>query len=149
MNIAKLCKQTVIACASREAREDTEFINSPIHKYIDQQIQKAAADGYNQLSLNFNHIKQDVIGVCEGGPTIRAAIRHYRNEGFFAGQNYLHCEPFFWDSCSGDFLVIQWPLSKHYTRINCSFDTIMALFFGVLVPLALASFAIIAKSQKL
>ena len=145
MNIAKLCKQTVIACASREAREYAEFINSPIHKYIDNQIYKAAARGYNQLSLNFDYIKQNMLNIREGGPTIRASIRHYRNEGFSANQN-VDCM-FDWDNDSGEFLIISWPMSKYYnyTHKNCSFDAIMALFFGVLVPLALASFAIIAK----
>ena len=127
MNIAKICNQTVIACASREAHEYAEFINSPIHKYIDNQIYKAAARGYNQLSLNFDYINQNVLDVREGGPTIRAAIRHYRNEGFSANQTVDRMLD--WDSDFGEFLIISWPMQKYHK--NCSFCLIMALFFGV------------------
>ena len=80
MNIAKLRRHTLLARVSKEA----EFMASPLRKYIDARIQKAADEGEGEISLDFDHIKRCVLGVCDNYPTIDVVIRHYRNEGFNA-----------------------------------------------------------------
>lgn len=82
MNIAEISNQTAAIRASMEACEDIEFINSPLRKYIDNQIYKAAAVGKDNVCLDFCTIKERVLGDRYGGPTIEAAERYYKNKGF-------------------------------------------------------------------
>ena len=84
MDIIKLRKQTAAARASKDAVLDAEFNNSLLKEYIDYCIQEVANNGESELSLNFFDIKERVLGERYGGPTLRAAIRHYSNEGFSA-----------------------------------------------------------------
>ena len=84
MDITELSNQTTAARAAKEAREEAEFLASPLKEYIDQRIQEAANEGENKTSLNFYYIKKRVLGYEYSGPKIDAVIRHYRNEGFVA-----------------------------------------------------------------
>ena len=108
MDIAEISNQAAVIRASREAREDIEFINSPLRKYIDNQIYKAAAKGKNNVYLGFCTIKECVLGDRYGGPTIEAAVRYYKNKGFGA------CDDVFTGSEDEDSIYIYWPWSQTY-----------------------------------
>lgn len=84
MDFTKIYNQTAAIRATNESREDIEFKNSQLHKYINNQIYKAAAKGKNNVCLGFYTIKEYVLGDKYGGPTIDAVIRHFSNEGFGA-----------------------------------------------------------------
>ena len=84
MNIIELRKKTMAARTLKDLAEDTEFNISPLRKYIDQQIQEAADNGEGKLILNFYYAKERVFSERYGGPTMAAAVRHYRSEGFDA-----------------------------------------------------------------
>ena len=84
MDITEIRNQTAAVRASKEAREEAEFVASPLKDCIDDRIQKAANKGESEVSLNFYYLKQCVLGDTYNGPTIGAVIRHYSNEGFSA-----------------------------------------------------------------
>ena len=84
MDITEIRNQTAAVRASKEAREEAEFVASPLKDCIDDRIQKAANKGESAVSLNFYYLKQCVLGDTYNGPTIGAVIRHYSNEGFSA-----------------------------------------------------------------
>ena len=84
MNIIELRNKTAAARASKDAALDAEFKASLLRKYIDQLIQKAADNGEGKLILNFYYAKERVFSERYGGPTMAAAVRHYRSEGFDA-----------------------------------------------------------------
>ena len=107
MNIAEISNQTAAIRASREACEDTEFINSPLRKYIDNQIYKAAAVGKNNVCLGFCTIKERVLGDRYGGPTIEAAERYYKNKGFDVFDDVF--TGFFTGFEDEDSIYIYWP----------------------------------------
>lgn len=90
MDITEIRNQTAAARASKEAREEAEFMASPLKNCIDERIQKAANNGESEVSLNFYYLKQCVLGDKYNGPTIDAVIRHYRNGDFLAySKNWL------------------------------------------------------------
>ena len=107
MNIAEISNQTAAIRASREACEDIEFINSPLRKYIDNQIYKAAAVGKNNVCLGFCTIKERVLGDRYGGPTIEAAERYYKNKGFDVFDDVF--TGFFTGFEDEDSIYIYWP----------------------------------------
>ena len=90
MDITEIRNQTVAARASKEAREEAEFVASPLKEFLDRRIKEAAAEGKSELSLNFYYIKERELGDKYRGPTIDAVIRHYRNGDFLAySKNWL------------------------------------------------------------
>ena len=84
MDITELRNMTAAIHASMEVSEDNEFKNSPLNKYIDNQLYNAAALGKNNVCLNFYAIKECLFGDEYDGPTLDTVIRNYRNEGFVA-----------------------------------------------------------------
>ena len=82
MDITELRNKTAAARASKEAREEAEFLASPLKEFLDRRIKEAAAEGKSELSLNFYYIKERVLGNKYRGATIDAVIRHYRNGDF-------------------------------------------------------------------
>ena len=82
MDITEIRKQTAAVRASKEAREEAEFMASPLKEFLDRRIKEAAAEGKSEVSLNFYYIKERVLGNKYRGATIDAVIRHYRNGGF-------------------------------------------------------------------
>lgn len=84
MDITEIRNQTANARAAKEAREEAEFMASPLKDCIDERIQKAVNEGESEVSLNFYYTKERVLGDKYDGPTIDAVIRHYSNEGFSA-----------------------------------------------------------------
>ena len=104
MDITTLRKQTADALAAKEAREEDEFLASPLRKYIDQRIRAEASQGRNTLELNFYYVKERVLGDKYIGPTIDDTIRHYSNDGFTAWKKH-------WLSPNGNghtALIISW-----------------------------------------
>ena len=104
MDITTLRKQTADALAAKEAREEDEFLASPLRKYIDQRIRAEASQGRNTLELNFYYVKERVLGDKYIGPTIDDTIRHYSNDGFTAWQKH-------WLSPNGNghtALIVSW-----------------------------------------
>ena len=90
MDITELRNLTAAARASKEAREEAEFVASPLKAFFDRRIKEVAAEGKSELSLNFYYIKERELGYKYDGPTIDAVIRHYRNGGFLAySKNWL------------------------------------------------------------
>ena len=90
MDITEIRNQTAAARASKEAREEAEFVASPLKEFLDRRIKEAAAEGKSELSLNFYYIKERELGDKYRGPTIDAVIRHYRNGDFLAySKNWL------------------------------------------------------------
>ena len=84
MDITELRNKTAAARASKEAREEAEFLASPLKEFFDRRIQEAADEGKSELSLNFYYIKERELGNKYDGPTLAAVIRHYLSEGFIA-----------------------------------------------------------------
>ena len=84
MDITKLRNKTASAIDAKEACEEAKFLASPLKEFFDSRIQKAADEGKSELSLNFYHTKERVLGDEYSGPMIDTVIRHYRNEGFLA-----------------------------------------------------------------
>ena len=82
MDITEIRKQTAAVRASKEAREEAEFMASPLKEFLDRRIKEAAAEGKSEVSLNFYYIKERVLGNKYCGATIDSVIRHYRNGGF-------------------------------------------------------------------
>ena len=82
MDITEIRNQTAAARASKEAREEAEFVASPLKAFFDRRIKEAAAEGKSELSLNFYYVKERELGDKYSGPTIDAVIRHYRNGNF-------------------------------------------------------------------
>lgn len=82
MDITELRNQTTAARAAKEAREEAEFLASPLKEFLDRRIKGAAAEGKSEVSLNFYYIKERVLGNKYHGTTIDAVIRHYRNGDF-------------------------------------------------------------------
>ena len=104
MDITKLRKQTAAARASKEAREEIEFMTSPLKEFFDRRIKEAVNEGKSKLSLNFYYTKECVFGDRYNGPTIDAVIRHYSNEGFSAWhESWL--SP---NGCGNTNIVISW-----------------------------------------
>ena len=104
MDITKLRKQTAAARASKEEREEAEFMTSPLKDFFDRRIKEAANEGKSELSLNFYYTKECVLGYRYNGPTIDAVIRHYSNEGFSAWhESWL--SP---NGCGNTSIVISW-----------------------------------------
>ena len=90
MDITELRNKTAAARASKEAREEAEFMASPLKEFLDRRIKEAAAEGKSVVSLNFYYIKERVLGNKYRGTTIDAVIRHYRNSDFLAySKNWL------------------------------------------------------------
>ena len=84
MDITELRNLTAAARASKEAREEAEFVASPLKAFFDRRIKEVAAEGKSELSLNFYYIKERELGDKYVGPTLGAVIRHYLSEGFAA-----------------------------------------------------------------
>ena len=84
MDITEIRNQSAASRASKEAREEAEFMASPLKAFFDRRIKEAAAGGKSELSLNFYYIKERELGDKYSGPTIGAVIRHYLSEGFIA-----------------------------------------------------------------
>ena len=84
MDITELRNLTAAARASKEAREEAEFVASPLKAFFDRRIKEVAAEGKSELSLNFYYVKERELGDKYDGPTIEAVIRHYLSEGFTA-----------------------------------------------------------------
>ena len=84
MDITELRNLTAAARASKEAREEAEFVASPLKAFFDRRIKEVAAEGKSELSLNFYYVKERELGNKYDGPTIDAVIRHYLSEGFIA-----------------------------------------------------------------
>ena len=84
MDITELRNLTAAARASKEAREEAEFVASPLKAFFDRRIKEVAAEGKSELSLNFYYIKERELGNKYDGPTLAAVIRHYLSEGFIA-----------------------------------------------------------------
>ena len=127
MNITEISNQTAAIRASREACEDIEFINSPLRKYIDNQIYKAAAVGKDNVCLGFCTIKERVLGDRYGGPTIEAAERYYENKGFGVFDDV------FTGSEDEDSICIYWSGSQKQPQkqsINIS-DVIISLLIAI------------------
>lgn len=82
MDITEIRNQTAAARASKEAREEAEFMASPLKEFLDRRIKEAAAEGKSEVSLNFCYSKERVLGNKYRGATIDAVIRHYRNGDF-------------------------------------------------------------------
>lgn len=90
MDITELRNQTTTARAAKEAREEAEFLASPLKEFLDRRIKEAAAEGKSEVSLNFYYIKERELGDKYSGPTIDTVIRHYRNGDFLAySKNWL------------------------------------------------------------
>ena len=90
MDITELRNQTTTARVAKEAREEAEFLASPLKEFLDRRIKEAAAEGKSEVSLNFYYIKERELGDKYSGPTIDAVIRHYRNGDFLAySKNWL------------------------------------------------------------
>ena len=84
MDITELRNLTAAARASKEAREEAEFVASPLKAFFDRRIKEVAAEGKSELSLNFYYVKERELGDKYDGPTIEAVTRHYLSEGFTA-----------------------------------------------------------------
>ena len=104
MDITELRNKTAAARASKEAREEAEFLASPLKEFLDRRIKEAAAEGKSEVSLNFYYIKERVLGDKYDGPTIGAVIRHYLSEGFIAWHESW-CSPTGYGNTA---LVISW-----------------------------------------
>ena len=91
MNIAEIRRKTAAARASNDAFLIKEFSNSPLKKYINKQIHKAAEKGESELWLDFYTIKQSMLGEKYGVPTMSSAIHYYQNKGFEATSCRMPC----------------------------------------------------------
>ena len=104
MTIIEIRNKTAAAQASKATIRAKEFINSPLKDFIDKQIEELAAEGKNELWLNFDYTTERVLGERYGEPLISSVIHHYQNKGFTAWDE-LWRSP---DGYGNTALVISW-----------------------------------------